>query len=448
MMSIRKILVTHPRAVAAIAVLLIGAVLLWQFRQARRKAALAELPTVATSSLEPGMAAIIEESRAAVLNAPYSGRSWGKLGMVLLAQDFLSEAVICLARAERLERGEVRWPYMRGLCLERQDPEAAIACFQKATEIRSDLALPKVQLAEMLLGRGQLQEAERQLNQAELLAPRDSRVLLCLGRLAFLRDQLDEALRRTEDAVQLDPHRRRIRLLLCQILERRGDQEAVEEQLRVLESIPETGAGNEWPDPILAEVSQYKRGIMWTLQVATQQIFAGQIPQAIALLEQAGGQEAADVRIIVLLGKAYLRSEQLDKAEPILQRALEKDPSSAPAHFEMGNLAMVSGRWNDAAEQYRETIRLQPDLAAAHYNLGLYHQHRGEREQAIAAFKKACRHMPTNFPAHRELAQSLLELGQRDEALEHLDSAAKLVPNDPKLLELIERARASSPPAP
>jgi tetratricopeptide (TPR) repeat protein len=102
---------------------------------------------------------------------------------------------------------------------------------------------------------------------------------------------------------------------------------------------------------------------MWTLQVVTQQIFAGRFNEAIELLQRAGGNDAADARLIVLLGKAYLRSEQFDKAAETLARAREKDPASAPVHFELGNLAMVSGRWNEAADYYRETIRLQPDLA-------------------------------------------------------------------------------------
>ncbi len=441
-MWIIRIVTTHPKSVAAAAVLAV--LLVWQAREWRTRAALRDLPTVDTDNLEPGMSEIINQHRAAVASAPFSARAWGTYGSVLLAQEYVADAVICYARAEQLDPHQIRWPYLHGLCLERQDPDTAMACFRRAARIRDDLVLPKVQLAEMLLSRDELREADAHLRLAVAMAPRDSRVLLCMGRLAFMRNKLDEALHWTTQAAQFDPQRRRIRLLICQIQQRRGDEAAVEEQLRILESIPETGSDNEWPDPFLQEIAQYKRGTMWTLQVVTQQIFAGRFNEAIELLQRSGGNDAADARLIVLLGNAYLRSEQFDKAAETLARAREKDPASAPVHFELGNLAMVSARWNEAAEYYRETIRLQPDFSSAHYNLGLCHQRRGEQEQAIAAFCEACRYAPNNFPAHRELAELLLEAGRREEAIAHLKTASKLVPNDPKLLQLIDRERDSS----
>jgi tetratricopeptide (TPR) repeat protein len=443
MLSIWKIVLSHPKTVALLALVIGITVWLWQIRQQRVRAVLSELPEIETWRLEPGMPEIIAEARASVEASPFSGRAWGKLGVVLLAQDFVAEAADSLAQAEKLDPNEFRWPYLRGICLDRTDPHAATLCIRRACELRGDLATPKVQLAEMLLGQGELEEAARNFRHADRLAPDDPRVLMGLGRLALLRDQLDDALRWTERAIQQDPQRKVIRMLLCQILQRRGDQKQLEEQLQILDSTSEAKLETEWPDPILAEVVQYKRGTTWTLQVAQRQILSGQIDQAIARLEKAGGQTASDARISVLLGKAYLRSEQLEKAEEVLHSALQKDPNSAPANFESGNLAMTTGRWDDAARYYREAVRLQPDMAAAHYNLGLYHQHRGEPEEAIVAFELACRYMPTNFPAHREVAEVLLELGRDDEAREHLKTAAKLDPNDAKLQALTDRARSA-----
>jgi tetratricopeptide (TPR) repeat protein len=442
MRSILRGLWSHRKSVVLVALAVVALFSIVHFRRQRVREALRDLPEIDASRLEPGMAEVISESRAAVQSFPKSGQAWGKHGMVLLAQDFVTEAVVCLGRAEQLDRTQYRWPYLRGISLEKLDPELALQCFRKTCELRPDLATPQVQLAEALMSAGLLDEAADRLRQAVSMAPSDPRIQLARGRLALLRNQLDDARRWTTEAIEQDPNRRVSRLLMCQILQRLGDSDALDEQLRVLDTIPESRSDTEWPDPTLVEVAKYKRGTGWTLQVATRQIFSSQLDEAIALLEKAGGMEAADSRIVVLLGKAYLRGEQLDKAEAALTRAVELDPNYAPAYFELGNLAMVGGRWNDAAKHYREAVRLQPDLAAGHYNLGLFHQFRGESEKAIEAYKLACHYMPSNFPAHRELAEALLEVGRTTEALEHLKEASKLVRDDPKLLGLIERARS------
>jgi tetratricopeptide (TPR) repeat protein len=437
-------LMTHPKAIGFSVLVLVVAGSLWQWNQRRQRAMIARLPVLEVGRLEPGMKDVIAAARSVVESSPFSGKAWGTYGMVLLAQDFVTESVVCFRQAEQLDPTEFRWPYLTGVCLERLDPEAATVGFRRACELRGDLALPRVALSEMLLGRGELKEAEAHLLRAQRLSPNDPRVLLGLGRVALHHGQLDDALRWAENAARLDPQRRPIRTLLCQIHQRRGDEQGLNEQLRLLDSMPEATSDNDWPDPILAEVVKFKRGKAWTLQVATKQIFAGQIPNAIGLLEKAGGRDSDDARIVVLLGKAYLRSDRIDQAQELLEHALTKDSNYAPAHFELGNLAMVTGRWEEAVQRYAEAVRLQPDLAAAHYNLGLCHQRCGDRAQALEAFKHACRYMPSNFPAHREMAEMLLEMGCDAEAREHLEVAVKLDPKDVKLQSLIERARMVS----
>jgi len=54
-----------------------------------------------------------------------------------------------------------------------------------------------------------------------------------------------------------------------------------------------------------------------------------------------------------------------------IKAALEKDPSDAQAHFQLGLSYMALGRHEQEIAEYLEAVRLEPDFADAHFNLGL-----------------------------------------------------------------------------
>jgi tetratricopeptide (TPR) repeat protein len=425
-------------ALVALAVLA-GLLAARQVRQ--RRAALRVLPAIDVSKLEPAMAEILTEARSAVLADPTSGAAWGKYGSVLLAQDFVAEAVVCYERAEQLDPREVRWPHLRGRSLERNLPDVALECFRRAAQISDAELVPKVHLAELLLSRGELEEAAVNLRRASELAPRDPRVLVALGRLALQQDRLGDALHWATLAAQARPPVQKAHLLLSQIYQRRGDQTAVAERLAILETLEDT----DWADPLLDETSQYKRSTTWTVQAAQRLIVGRRVADAIRLLDPLGGENSQDARVITTLGKAYLHLGDLAQAEALLKRAIQMDPGQAGAHFELGNLAMRRDRIGEAAEHYDRTVRLDSSLAAAHYNLGICRRELGDHVAAIAALRDACHNQPLNFPAHRDLGALLLEAGRRDEALVHLRKAVKLAPHDPQTELLLQQAQADQP---
>src|SRR5437660_1619218 len=59
--------------------------------------AVPQLPTVVLQEVDPAVVVVIEEAHHAVRGSPHSAAAWGRLGMVLLAHDFFSEANKCLS---------------------------------------------------------------------------------------------------------------------------------------------------------------------------------------------------------------------------------------------------------------------------------------------------------------------------------------------------------------
>ncbi len=72
-----------------------------------------------------------------------------------------------------------------------------------------------------------------------------------------------------------------------------------------------------------------------------------------------------------------------------IKAALEKDPSDAQAHFQLGLAFMALGRHEQEIAEYLEAVRLKPDFADAHFNLGLSYDLLENRVLAIRHMLRA-----------------------------------------------------------
>lgn len=100
-----------------------------------------------------------------------------------------------------------------------------------------------------------------------------------------------------------------------------------------------------------------------------------------------------------------------DEGARHLRAALEADPQSAEAHNSLGSLYLRKGDLDLAEQNLTEAIRLQPKFAWAHYNLGLVFRQRQNNEDAAREFRNALNADP-NFQA-------------ASEALAHLENPKK-----------------------
>jgi tetratricopeptide (TPR) repeat protein len=406
----------------------------------RRAAALQALPAVEVPKHDPEMARLIESGRAGVVADPFSGKAWGHYGNILLAQELFLQAADCYAQAERLNPEQVRWPYLRGLCIARTDRLQAMACFRRAAELDRGFEFVDLPLSELLLFEGKVDEAESYLLRAARVAPEHPRVQLGQARIALVRGQLDDALQWAEAAGRGMPPRRDIQLVLCQIHQQRGDAKAVDEQMKLLETLPELPADNAWDDPFLAETTRYKIGTRWTLMVAQELLTSGRPTEALNLLRQKGAERSDNFNMVLLLGRAYSQSNYVAEAKRTLERAMSMDPQYPTVHFELGNLAAGMEQWSEAVTHYRKTLECNPGFSEAYLNIGVCQRAMGNSQQAIASFREACRRLPQNAAAHFELAQLLHETnGALDEVRKFTDRAAELDPHDPRIRELLER---------
>jgi tetratricopeptide (TPR) repeat protein len=124
-------------------------------------------------------------------------------------------------------------------------------------------------------------------------------------------------------------------------------------------------------------------------------------------------------------GVALRRSNQSDEAIRAFQQALSIVPSSASAHFELGQAFEQRGQTDDAVKEYQETIKLDPNRSAAHVRLAAVYSNQGQHERAAQEYQEILRVNPEDPAAHYGLGVTYSEMGQREQAIASLKQAVR-----------------------
>jgi Flp pilus assembly protein TadD len=86
----------------------------------------------------------------------------------------------------------------------------------------------------------------------------------------------------------------------------------------------------------------------------------------------------------------------------------------------------VSGRIDEASEQFTAVIRLDPGNAEAHNNLGICLAAKEQLDTALAEFETAVRIRPNYAEAEANVGHTLQAEGNAEAALPHLQRAVQL----------------------
>ncbi len=358
--------------------------------------------------------------------------------MVLAVHDFAAEALVCLARAERLDRENARWPYYQAITLLEGNPEAAIGKLQRAIELCGDKPdAPRLRLADLLLTQGRVDEAEQQYLHLLRHNPDHPRAHLGLARVAYERDNLLDSQTHLRWSSFSSFTRKASHALLAEIHHRLADKKAAADDLRQIARTPNDSL---WPDPYYQEVEELKTGSQALIDRAEALLGQKRVREAIALLEQRV-QEYPDSEWAtwLWLGKAYIQEKNFRAAERPLREAARLAPQAVEAQYYLGGALLSQGKLRDAASCFRRATELKPDHVAAHCYLGQCLKQQGDRAGAIKAFRTALGCQPDVADAHVDLGELLLQDGHYGEAFAHLRLALEMNPEDAKAKRLLQR---------
>lgn len=123
-----------------------------------------------------------------------------------------------------------------------------------------------------------------------------------------------------------------------------------------------------------------------------------------------------------------LRRQEFAQAEKVLKQALQADPGNPEAHFQLGNLCIRQNRLAEAEDAYRHAAE-DARFYAASFNLGNLLMGRGEWEDAAARFRTVLERKPRFVPALNNLGQACMNLKEHGEAIRAFETALALEPD-------------------
>ena len=139
--------------------------------------------------------------------------------------------------------------------------------------------------------------------------------------------------------------------------------------------------------------------------------YQGGLDEAVAHYRQSLQIDPGFARAEYMLGVALAGRGRLDEANDRDRRALRDDPEGAQANKKTRGLAVAEG-----IDAYHRVHRIDPKLTLSYNNLGISPRDAARLNEAIGHYEKALRIEPGLFLAHAALGQALLAMGRFREA--------------------------------
>jgi tetratricopeptide (TPR) repeat protein len=123
------------------------------------------------------------------------------------------------------------------------------------------------------------------------------------------------------------------------------------------------------------------------LSLAKALIIVNQVRQALPYAFEYTRREPGDAEGYVVLGQAYRKLGQFQKAAAALQQAVKLDPDSYDARYNLGFSLGRLGKTQEAIQQIQEAEKLKPNSAEATYELGMLLAKRRDEQAAQRKFQ-------------------------------------------------------------
>jgi tetratricopeptide (TPR) repeat protein len=263
--------------------------------------------------------------------------------------------------------------------------------------------------ASVLRSNGRLEEAERLLDTALAVLPRDGIAALELARLEIEAGRLEAAAVAYKQAVEALPGLREARFGLAKTLRQLGRFPEAAQQYAVLAA--------RFPHDVEILVNEGE------LRLATDQLEAAERSFRTALEVDPNRKEA-----IYDLGVVALRRGDFAQAIREAERALQVDSEYVEARMLLGNVASRQERWGDAALEFERALALDSTKVEARVNLGGALLDGGDPTRAVEVLDKAVRQSPSMF-AWLNLAHAQWRSGHPADAERSFEAALKLEPD-------------------
>lgn len=391
-------------------------------------------PEVPIAGLDSAATNLIQQHVILVRKSGRSAEAWGKLGGVLKSYGFREQADMCLAQAERLDRKNPRWPYLRATF-----GTNALENLRRAVALcGNEPEMPRLRLARLLAESGQKKEARSELQELLRARPDSAPARLLLAQMSSSHNDLNDAIALAKVCTTNSYTVRSAWSLLSALYRRQGDTNAADLASRRAAAVT---ADAPWPDPFEEEVLALRTDARSLSDRAQSYLMAGRAGDAMPIVNQLVRDHPAFAETWLLLGRAQYLLNQPTAAEQALRRFLQMDTNSVNGHFQLGMSLLAQKRFQEAAATFQHATTLKRDFGPAFFNLGFALAKSGKQREAVPAFQEAIRQNPEMIDAYILLADLYVQLGQNAQATQLAILAERLNPSDPRLPVLRQKIR-------
>ncbi|MBA3993087.1 MAG: hypothetical protein C0469_06120 [Cyanobacteria bacterium DS2.3.42] len=182
-------------------------------------------------------------------------------------------------------------------------------------------------------------------------------------------------------------------------------------------------------DKVVAQLDELNHDISVGAELSKPTPSAKATPGA-ALGQGSGTRMSSETLLSLARAQALMQSRRLPEAVSEYHAIVEKDPSVAIAHQQLGIVAAHSGNLVLAEKELKEAVRLDEKDTVSHTSLALTYSSLGDTGKAKLEFEKALLLEPRNLEAAGHLSSMLSTQGDHDGAMDVLERAVKHHPHN------------------
>jgi tetratricopeptide (TPR) repeat protein len=127
-----------------------------------------------------------------------------------------------------------------------------------------------------------------------------------------------------------------------------------------------------------------------------------------------------------ILASAKVGKKQFEAAQTILEKLVEKEPQESQLQYALGSVLYLEGHLAEATTHLTESARLQPEQLASYYYLALIARDQGREAEAMQKLEKLLQQYPDHAPSWEVLGELLMSAHRYPEAESSLEKAIRL----------------------
>ena len=334
--------------------------------------------------------------------------------------------------------------------------DEAVHSLDKAVAANPDDQNLRLTYARLLVDVKEYEKARVEFEALNQASPDDAELLYTLGLLSLESERLDDAEKYMRKLVDLNQRKGEAQYYLGRIYEnRRQYDEAIswyqqvhggdyqfDARLRIADMFGESGRVDEAVDYLDAMLKgSQSDGSLVRIYITKGELLriSGRYSEAMEVFSTALEIVPGNNDLLYARALVAERLDRIDMLEADIMVILKTEPDNAHALNALGfTLADRTERYQEAYDYLKRAIEIMPDDAAIIDSWGWVHYRLGQFDEAIRQLRKALSRLDDpEIAAH--LGEVLWVTGKRAEATDIWQKALAKSPDDPVLLQVMER---------